>query len=123
MIKKLLLTLTLGVAMISSAYAGTVTLAWDASPSLDVNRYKIYGVQGTNIVFLTNNSNATLVLTLTNHLSVVIPGLVNGKAYTFAATALSTNNLESVNSSTVWTYIPYVTPSSPVNLRFTDVTP
>lgn len=123
MIKKILLSLTLGLAMILSASAGTVTLAWDASPSSDVNRYKIYGLQGTNVVFLTNNSNATLVLTLTNQLSVVIPGLVNGKAYTFAATALSTNNLESLNSSTVWTFIPYVTPSAPTLLRFTDVTP
>lgn len=109
--------------MITSVCAGTIGLAWDASPSLDVNRYKVYGVQGTNTTFTTGNANATVVITVTNQLTLTVPGLPNGTAWTFAATAISTNNIESTNSTSVWAYIPYTTPSAPINLRITTIIP
>jgi len=123
--KKLLLSL-LGIVFITiSAQAGTsrVVLAWDASPSSDVNRYKVYVAPGTNTVFLTNNSNATIVVTVTNQLTATVSNLNSGAAYSFVATALTTNNLESSNSVEIWTYIPFSTPSVPANLRFTSIIP
>ena len=127
MIKKLITTLSLGALLITTlivkASAGTVTLAWDASPSTDVNRYKVYAVQGTNTVFLTNNSNAFTSVTVTNQLQATVTNLTSGLAWTFVATAISTNNLESSNSISIWTYIQFPKPSPPSNPRFLDITP
>ena len=103
----------------ASLVAGSVTLAWDASTSPDVNRYKVYAVQGTNTVFLTNNSNASVTVTVTNQTTATVPNLLSG-AWTFVATAISTNNLESLNSTSVWTIVPV---AGVVNLKVTGTTP
>jgi len=117
MIKKL----TVGVmtlASVLSLSAGTVKLGWDSSTSPEVNRYKVYAVQGTNTVFTANNANASAVLTVTNQLTVTFSNLTAG-AWTFTATALSTNNIESANCSNVWTNVPL---AGVVNLTITSAT-
>lgn len=85
-----------------SALGASVTLAWDASPSAEVNGYNIYvgGASGvyTNYTSVGNVTNATL------------GGLVDGRTYFFAATAISTNGLESVFSNEVEYRVPVDTP-------------
>ena len=105
-------------ASVISLSAGTVNLAWDASTSPEVNRYKVYAVQGTNTVFTAGNANATVTSTVTNVLVATLPNLV-ASAWTFTITAISTNNIESVNCSSVWTNVPV---AGVVNLRVTSAT-
>lgn len=90
----------------------SVNLAWDATPS--ANRYKIYAVSGTNTSFTAGNANATVTLTVTNQTTATITNLSVG-AWTFTATSLSTNGLESVNSNVIWTNI---YPGAVLNFRF-----
>ena len=82
--------------------AQNVTLAWDASPSVGVGGYRIYyGLQAGSYLFWTN---AGLVLTQT----VVLP---HPGRWFFAATAVSTNGIESAFSNEVeWE----ARPSAPV---------
>ena len=67
--------------------AGSVTLAWDASPDASVTGYRIYygaaSLSYTNSTTVGNVTNATLT------------GLVAGTTYFFAATALNSTNVES----------------------------
>jgi len=121
--KKTLSLLTLWSFLASAAYAqagGAVRLGWDQYPNtndVSVTAIRIYGVRGTNTVFLTNNSNATLLgSTAVTNTTLTVSNLVSG-AWTFAATAYTggTNNLESANSNTVWTN---VVPGVVTNLRF-----
>ena len=111
---KKIISMIVGIFAIASIiYAGNVEMAWDASTSPEVNRYKIYAVQGTNTVFTTNNANAVATLVVTNQLTATMSNLTVG-AWTFVATAISTNNLESDNSNVVWGNVP---PKGVVNLR------
>lgn len=112
-ITSILLGVTLLVAAVAVG-AQSVNLAWDASPSPEVNRYKVYAAKGTNTVFTAGNANATSVVTVTNQLTASFTNLSVG-AWTFTATAVSTNGLESLNSNIVWTN---VYPGAVVNFRF-----
>lgn len=108
------------VASVVSLIAGSVSLAWDPSPSPEVDGYRIYYVRGTNTVFQTGNTNAVGFVTVTNQLTVTVSNLTSG-AWSFVATALcSTNGLESDNSNEVWTVVPLRGPSV---LRITTVVP
>lgn len=103
------------VASVASLYAGSVTLAWDASAGTNVIAYySIYWVRGTNATFTTNNANAAGKLSVTNKLTCTVSNLTAG-AWTFTATAYSTNGLESANSNVVWTNL---LPGVVTNLRF-----
>ena len=83
---------TLILASAASAHAQSVTLAWDASPSPEVNDYRVYfGTNSRSYSFVTN---AGLVLTQT----VVLP---SAGRWFFAATAVATNGLESEYSNEV----------------------
>ena len=87
--------------------AGTVTLAWDASPGTNViANYKLYYgvVSGT----YTNSASAGTSLT------VSISNLVAGATYYFAATATDTSGLESDYSTEVSTTI--TSPNQPPTL-------
>ena len=86
--------------LVSAAAAGAerLTLAWDPSPSAAVSGYRLY--YGTNTRSYQFVTNAGLVLTQ----SVV---LAHRGRWFFAATAYSTNGLESDFSSEVsWEYRP-----------------
>jgi hypothetical protein len=112
---KKLITSILLAASVVSLVAGTVNLAWDASPSPEVNRYTVYALKGTNAVFAVGNTNATTSVTVTNQLTATFTNLSVG-TWNFVATAKSTNNLESVNSNQVQTN---VVPGAPTVLRLT----
>lgn len=112
-ITSLIIGATLLITAVTMA-AQSVNLAWDASPSPEVNRYKVYAAKGTNVVFAVGNTNAASTVTVTNQLTASFTNLSVG-AWTFVATALSTNNLESANSNTVWTN---VVPGAVINFRF-----
>lgn len=99
--------------------AGNVTLAWDYSfeqePS--VQSFRLYALQGSNSVFTANNNNAyrsvvvtkeqatnPLTYTLTNGVTTNLIGTISNLHsgwWTFTATAINTNQMESVNSETV----------------------
>ncbi len=116
MIKKLLLTTAALTVSIATMIAGTVNLAWSPYTSdPTVNLIKIYAVQGTNTTFTTGNANATVInsTSVTNN-SFTITNLPSG-AWTFTATASSTNGIESVDSNVVWTNI---YPGAVMNLMF-----
>ncbi|HOX59732.1 MAG TPA: hypothetical protein P5205_21445 [Candidatus Paceibacterota bacterium] len=83
---------TVFLAWAVSAGAERLTLAWDASPSAAVAGYRVYW--GTNSRAYFGVTNAGLVLTQ----AVVLPH--RGRWF-FAATAYSTNGLESDFSSEV----------------------
>jgi hypothetical protein len=73
-------------------HAQSVTLAWDASPSADVGGYRVhFGLTSSNYTYVTN---AGLVLTQ----AVVLP---HAGRWFFAATAVSTNGIESAFSNEV----------------------
>jgi len=93
--------------------AQNINLAWDASSSPEVNRYKVYVAKGTNVVFTAGNVNATTTVTITNQTTGNLTLPVG--TYTFTATALSTNGLESINSNVIWTN---VYPGAIINFRF-----
>lgn len=112
-ITSIIFGVTLLIAAVT-ATAQTVNLAWNASPSPEVNRYKVYAAKGTNVVFAVGNTNAATSVTVTNQFTASFTNLSVG-AWTFVATALSTNNLESANSNTVWTN---VVPGAVINFRF-----
>jgi hypothetical protein len=114
---KKITSILFGVTLLVTAVtmgAQNVNLAWDASPSPEVNRYKVYAAKGTNTVFAVGNTNAASTITVTNQLVASFTNLSVG-AWTFTATALSTNGLESVNSNVVWTN---VLPGAIINFRF-----
>jgi hypothetical protein len=114
--KKIFTTFLIGAAMLTTVTATlqSVNLTWKASTSPEVNRYKVYAVKGTNTVFVAGNTNATATVTVTNQLVTSFANLPAG-AWTFTATALSTNDFESANSNTVWTNI---VPDAVINFRF-----
>ena len=86
------LCIMLMLACTTAAGAERLTLAWDPSPSADVVGYRLYwGTNSRSYPFVTN---AGLVLTQ----AVVLPH--RGRWF-FAATAYSTNGLESDFSSEV----------------------
>jgi len=68
-------------------YAGTVTLAWDPSPSPGIASYKVYW--GISNRFYTNSVSAGSATTLT------VSNLASSATYYFAATAMDTNGVES----------------------------
>ena len=81
---------TLILVWAAMVHAQSVTLAWTASASPDVSNYRVYyGTSSRNYTIVTN---CGLVLTQT----VVLPH--TGRWF-FAATALDTNDLESVYSN------------------------
>jgi len=82
----------LALAVAGLARGQTVTLAWDASPSVAVSGYRVYW--GTNSRAYCFVTSVGLVLTQ----AVVLP---HGGRWFFAATAYDTNGLESDFSSEV----------------------
>src|ERR1043166_6892644 len=97
-----ILTLSLIVlstlASISAFAANSVILAWDPSVSTNVTGYRVYyGVESHNYTNTVNVGAAT---------SATISGLADGTTYYFAATAYSTDGIESDYSSET----NYVTP-------------
>jgi hypothetical protein len=83
------------------AQAAQVTLAWDRNTEPDVAGYKVYvGVESRKYDRVIDAGNET---------SCVVSGLEEGWTYYFAATAYSSNNLESDFSNEVTTTL------SPVN--------
>ena len=81
-----LILLILGIVSSTISFAGSVVLAWDASPDATVVGYKIYygGASGsyTNSALVGNVTNATFT------------GLVNGATYYFAATSIDGSGFE-----------------------------
>lgn len=97
----------------------SVTLEWARSDSPEVNAYRIYyGVSGT--VPGWNGTNTvcacyTNSVTLGNVTNVTLNNLVRDQNYYFAATAVSTNGLESDYSNEVLFKAPKK-PNPPKNL-------
>ena len=90
--------------------AGTVTLAWDASPGTNViANYKVY--YGVASAAYTNAVSAGTSLT------VSISNLVEGATYFFAATAVDTDGLESAYSTEISTLIPVKLTNQPPTLN------
>lgn len=114
--KKLLTVFALAAAAVTLV-AGTVNVAWDTYVNSDgtVNTIKVYAVKGTNTVFTAGNANANVIVStaVTNN-TVSFVNLPAG-AWTFTATAATTNGLESANSNVIWTN---VLPGSVINFRF-----
>jgi hypothetical protein len=107
-----LLTLLLGafsaLTPLAAFAAGTVTLAWDASPGTNViANYKVY--YGVASRTYTNSVSAGTSLTAS------ISNLVAGATYYFAATATDTSGLESDYSTEVSTTI--TSPNQPPTLN------
>jgi hypothetical protein len=96
--KKFFLGLLAALLAEASSFAGSVTLAWDPSPSTEVTGYRVYygTASGTYAAFLSvgNTNRAT------------VTGLVAGVRYYFAATALSSSGLESPFSTEVSQLVP-----------------
>jgi len=111
--KSLLSILFVALAVSASAAItnaqSRVTLAWDPSPGTNViGNYRVY--YGVASGVYTNSQSAGTAMTLT------ITNLIRGATYWFAATATSTNGLESDYSSQVSATIP-APPAPPTLLR------
>jgi hypothetical protein len=88
----------LALTPLASSAAGSVTLAWDASPGTNViANYKIY--------YGAASATYTNVVAAGTNLTVSISNLVTGTTYYFAATAVDTSGLESDYSTEVSTMI------------------
>lgn len=114
--KTLTLSLFVSVLLFTTARAqylypntnppANVTLAWDASPSSGVVGYRLYyGAAGTR--------QYTNVITVTSSTTLTLSNLVRGATYRFAATAVTSEGLESDFSNEL-AYQPSLKPSSPV---------
>jgi hypothetical protein len=119
--KKLLITSLALVASMATLMAGSVTLAWDHYTSdTNVTLIKVYAVVGTNTVFLTNNSNATVIRSTSVVNDTLTVSNLSSGAWTFVATAATASGLESSNSPSVWTIVPV---AGVVNVRITGTSP
>lgn len=102
--KQVFLSLLAALLAETSAFAGSVTLAWDPSPATEVTGYRVYygTASGTYAAFLSvgNTNRAT------------VTGLAAGVRYYFAATALSSSGLESPFSTEVSQLVP--SPTQPI---------
>ncbi len=94
----------------SPAPPANVTLTWTATPGLGLGTYNVY--QGPS------SGNYTNVVNAGTNQSIIFSNLVRGGTYYFAATAVSTNGLESLYSNEV-SYSPSVPPPVPLNLQVT----
>jgi hypothetical protein len=116
MIKKLFVTLSV-LILVATSFAGSVNLAWNPVTDPTVGTVKIYATPGTNTVFvLPGNTNATMTLLVSiPATNAIVTNLYSGP-WSFIATCITTNGLESpTNSNEVWTNI---YPGAPINLRF-----
>ena len=101
-------TIMLAVALVGAralaGQPGSVTLSWNPSISTNVGAYKLYAWTNspdTNCLF----SNARQTLTVGNVTNATLNFLV-GADYTFAATAVDTNNgVESQFSNFAWLHV------------------
>jgi hypothetical protein len=78
--------------------AGSVTLAWDASPSTNVAGYYLHSREA--------DGEFSRVLTVTNGLTGTVTNLQPGVKYFFVATAFNEAGLESDPSNEVWFTLP-----------------
>lgn len=101
--KHIALFISFVVLAVQTVYAvGSVTLAWDPSPSGGIAAYRIYyGVASRTY---------TNTLSFGTALTGSVSNLVDGKTYYFAATAVSTNGLESDFSTEVSYSVPLPVP-------------
>jgi len=119
MFKTIISSIMLFAAVLSTFANGTVNLGWNAYVDNGVSLLKVYGVPGTNTVFLPGNANAGVVQMLpASATSTSVTNLPSG-AWSFVLTAVTTNGLESVNSNEVWTN---VYPGAVTGLRVTSTT-
>lgn len=98
-------------AVVLSARAGNVTLAWDqyvqSSTNAVVDRIMLYGAAGSNTVFTANNANAVLLASTSVTNNTYTFTNIPAGWWTFTATAKSTSAaLESSNAVPVWTSLP-----------------
>jgi fibronectin type 3 domain-containing protein len=91
----------------------TVTLAWDASPSLDITNYCVYyGNNAGGPYPLKKNASTALTTSVST--------LTNGVSYYFVATAQDKWGLESDFSNEVTYTVPRLKPVPPGQLRKTN---
>ncbi|HPC59367.1 MAG TPA: fibronectin type III domain-containing protein [Verrucomicrobiota bacterium] len=98
------MNLLIAVLTVGTARAGSVTLAWDPSPSTTVTGYRIY--------YGTAPGTYTQFLAVGNTNRATVTGLSAGVRYYFAATALSSSGLESAFSTEVSQLVPSPTQPS-----------
>ncbi len=113
-VRRVVLTVLLASAFwvltpLVSLAAGTVTLAWDASPATND------AIANYNIYYGVASATYTNVVAAGTNLTVSISNLVQGITYYFAATAVDTNGLESDYSTEVSTII--ALPNQPPTLN------
>jgi fibronectin type 3 domain-containing protein len=71
----------------ATAFAATLTLAWDSNSESDVEGYKVY--------YGNNSRDYSYVVDIGNQSSCTISGLTQGEVHYFAVTAYDINNNES----------------------------
>lgn len=96
-----LLQWTMLAASLVGARAASVTLAWDANQETNIVAYKIY-----SNVTITNSSGVTFGSSTSSQVlapatQLALTNLVEGATYSFYATALNANGLESGPSTTL----------------------
>ena len=103
MSKTILLTVCLFLAIMATANAKTVNLAWDPSPSTNVAGYKIYYKEGSSSLNF-NGSGAnegSSPIDVGKTLSSSLTGLPDTETHYFAVTAYDTSGNESTPSNIV----------------------
>jgi Big-like domain-containing protein/fibronectin type III domain protein len=95
----------LGLILLGSGGAHAVTLAWNAVTNVPVSGYRVY--QGNSSGIYTRSTNVG------NATQAVINGLTNGVTYYFAATAVSSNGVESGYSGELVYTVPLTTNGLP----------
>lgn len=120
MIKKIVTSIMLAASLISVFANGTVNLAWNAYVGdVGVNTIKLYVASGTNTAFIAGHSNAVATLSVpVAQTSGSITNLPSG-TYTAVATAVTTNNIESLDSTNV---VFNIIPGGVINFRIISTT-
>ena len=103
MSKTILLTVCLFLAIMATANAKTVNLAWDPSPSTNVAGYKIYYKEGSaSLNFNGSGANeGSSPIDVGKTLSSSLTGLPDTETHYFAVTAYDTSGNESTPSNIV----------------------
>ncbi len=110
-----LLSISLTVlSQISSFAAGSVVLAWDASPDAAVVGYRVY--------FGPGSGNYTNSATIGNATSATFNNLVDGATYYFAAVSYDASGVESDFSNEISYTVPAVTNGTPTLNAISNVT-
>lgn len=111
---RLALALACWILTAVPAYAGQVSLAWDASPSPEVTGYRLHYQLGSEALPFTGSGadQGNSPVDVGNNLTTSLSGLADGQTYSFTVTAYDAAGNESPISNIISVQVPVLVPTN-----------